>query len=106
MIVKLKFLFLCDSFWPSSKLENQTVNATPVILLACTVHSYLNKFSLKGPVTKKKPYNSKTNQLKIPKSAKELVNRNVHQWKMVIWLDETIYNTIVSYGVVYCLEKA
>ena len=76
------------------------VNATKVILLACTVQNCLNQCGLKGSVGKKKPYISDTNRLKIPKFAKELVNRNVVQWKKIIWFDEAKYNMIVSYGVV------
>ena len=81
------------------------LNATVVILLASTVQSCLKQCGLKGSVAKNKPYISETNQLKIPKFAKEYVNRNVVQWRNVIWLNETKYNMISSYGGVYVQRK-
>ena len=81
------------------------VNATTVIFLAWTAQSCLNQCGLKGSVGKKKPYISDTSRLKIPNFAKELVNRNVVQWKKIIWFDETKYNMIVSYGGVYVRRK-
>ena len=102
MIDILNLLFLSDSFRSSSTLENQRVNVTRVILMAWTVQSYLSQYGLKGSVDKRKPYISETNHLKIPKFAKEHDNRSVFQCrKMVIWFDETRYNMIVPYGVVY-----
>ena len=52
IIDKSKFLFLSDSFWLSSKLENQMVNAIGFVLLALTGQSCLNQFGLNGFVAK------------------------------------------------------
>ena len=73
--------------------------------MAWTVQNCLNRCGLEGSVAKKKPYISEINQLKIPKFAKEHVNRNVVQWKKIIWFDEAKYNMIVSYGVVHVWRR-